>query len=176
MAHSPDSKPPSALSSDPDLADWARRGSSAIQGAGVFAVKNVPRGTPVCSFGGPIVSGADIRDDDYVLQIGDDAYIQGDPQADFLENYINHSCEPNLGFRNGGLVLYALRDIAQGEELTWDYSTSMHEPGVEIACQCESASCRGVIRSFLELDAQTRARLLPHCIDFIRRRAMRQSD
>jgi hypothetical protein len=35
--------------------------------------------------------------------------------------FINHSCDPNVGFA-GDIVLVAMRDIRQGEELTADYA------------------------------------------------------
>ena len=35
--------------------------------------------------------------------------------------FINHSCEPNVGFA-GNTVLVAMRDISPGEELTTDYA------------------------------------------------------
>jgi uncharacterized protein len=35
--------------------------------------------------------------------------------------FINHSCEPNVGF-SGNVVLVAVRDIRHGEELTTDYA------------------------------------------------------
>jgi hypothetical protein len=40
---------------------------------------------------------------------------------------LNHSCEPNTGVvdnRHGGYDFLALRHIAAGEEITWDYDTT----------------------------------------------------
>jgi D-alanine-D-alanine ligase-like ATP-grasp enzyme len=56
----------------------------------------------------------------------------------------NHCCEPNTAYR--GLNIYALRDIVMGEELTLDYSTFCNENMFEFQCQCQSPSCRGIIR------------------------------
>ncbi|BAY10248.1 SET domain-containing protein-lysine N-methyltransferase [Calothrix sp. NIES-2098] len=55
----------------------------------------------------------------------------------------NHSCEPNIGYR--GLNIYALKDIAVGEELTVDYATIKNEDFPEFQCQCGSPKCRGII-------------------------------
>ena len=57
--------------------------------------------------------------------------------------FINHSCEPNTFFRitPERAEVYALRDIARGEELTVDYGESQHE-GM-LACRCGAARCRG---------------------------------
>ncbi|MEG4836977.1 SET domain-containing protein-lysine N-methyltransferase [Microcoleus sp. B9-D4] len=57
---------------------------------------------------------------------------------------INHSCDPNTAFQ--GLNIYAIRDIAVGEELTFDYSTMYSENMLEFQCQCQSPKCRKIIR------------------------------
>lgn len=56
----------------------------------------------------------------------------------------NHSCEANTAYR--GLNVYAVRDIAAGEELTLDYSTFCDGNMLEFQCQCQSPNCRGIIR------------------------------
>jgi SET domain-containing protein len=38
------------------------------------------------------------------------------------------------------IVIYALKDIARGSELTYDYS--FPEEDVKIACHCGSSKCR----------------------------------
>jgi hypothetical protein len=57
--------------------------------------------------------------------------------------FLNHSCEPNVGFA-GNTVLVAMRDISPGEELTTDYALFDDYDG-EMECHCETASCRGKI-------------------------------
>jgi D-alanine-D-alanine ligase len=53
----------------------------------------------------------------------------------------NHSCDPNTRYR--GLDVVALRDIAAGEELTFDYADCYNEAITPFACKCGSANCRG---------------------------------
>ena len=61
------------------------------------------------------------------------------PPASFL---INHSCDPNVGV---GDDMIAIRDIASGEELTYDYV--MTDSGnYDMECKCGSKNCRGRIR------------------------------
>ena len=59
--------------------------------------------------------------------------------------FINHSCAPNTFFRMtpSRAEIYALRDIAPGEELTVDYGESQHEG--ELPCRCGAARCRGYL-------------------------------
>ena len=57
--------------------------------------------------------------------------------------FINHSCEPNVGFA-GNIVLVAMRNIGPGEELTTDYALFDDYDGM-MGCQCATPSCRGTI-------------------------------
>ena len=57
--------------------------------------------------------------------------------------FINHSCEPSVGFA-GNTVLVAMRWIGPGEELTTDYALfDDHDEVME--CRCGTPSCRGTI-------------------------------
>ncbi len=58
--------------------------------------------------------------------------------------YMNHSCEPNVGFNTKGDFV-AMRDIPAGEELCWDYGFGETNPDFSMRCLCGSNSCRGVI-------------------------------
>jgi hypothetical protein len=72
--------------------------------------------------------------------------------------FLNHSCEPNIGF-GGNVVLVAMRDIAAGEELTTDYALfDDHDEAMD--CTCGRATCRGRIhgRDWRRLDLQERYR------------------
>ncbi len=55
-------------------------------------------------------------------------------------DYINHSCQPNAAARDR-TVIYALRDIEPGEELTMDYRLWDLVPE-GIACWCENGTCQ----------------------------------
>lgn len=60
----------------------------------------------------------------------------------------NHSCEPNCGFDSGdGNTIVALRPIAVGEELTYDYHFLETEASLirGLECKCETPSCVGRI-------------------------------
>ncbi|MEK6835794.1 MAG: SET domain-containing protein-lysine N-methyltransferase [Nanoarchaeota archaeon] len=56
--------------------------------------------------------------------------------------YFNHSCEPNV--LNFGNVDIAIRDIKNGEEITYDYKAIPGNRG-EFKCNCGSKSCKGII-------------------------------
>jgi hypothetical protein len=54
--------------------------------------------------------------------------------------FLNHSCEPNVGFR-GNIVLVAMRDIEAREELTTDYALFDDYEG-SMECNCGRSLCR----------------------------------
>lgn len=60
--------------------------------------------------------------------------------------YLNHSCEPNSGFR-GLLTIVAMRDIDRDEEITIDYSTTEGDPYWHMVCHCGAKRCRKTIVS-----------------------------
>lgn len=136
-------------------------------GRGVFACRPIPAGSWILEFRGPVLARAEVDPDSYHLQIGEDQYIGASGAAD---DYVNHSCAPNGGFLDH-LNLSALRDIAAGEEITWDYSTAIDEADFEgFPCRCGAPGCRGTVHSFRRLDAATQARLRPLLLPYLRQK------
>jgi len=136
-------------------------------GKGVFAAAPIVRDEPIIVFGGPRLHRSQVDWSDYHLQIDEDLYLgpSGSP-----DDFINHSCDPNSAFRQG-LVLVALRDIAVGEEITWDYGTAIDEhdfPG--FPCCCGAANCRGLVRSFRDLERDVQQRLRPWLLPYLQQK------
>ncbi len=113
-------------------------------GRGAFTEEPIPAAALIIRFTGPLLSYAQTTPSTYALQIGPDRYIGASGKAD---DFINHSCEPNAGLRITGTEadLYAIRDIAAGEEILFDYSTTLDEDDFTMRCQCGSRSCRRII-------------------------------
>lgn len=131
-------------------------------GFGVFTRDPIRAGSLILEYGGAVVRGDELpspypADGDRYLQIGPDLY-RG-PSGGF-DDYVNHSCDPNCWLRINGdrVVQIALRDIAAGEELTFDYSTTMLDDGWTMPCACGSPSCRGTVAEFAKLPAEVRKR------------------
>ena len=80
---------------------------------------------------------------EYSVQTGVKTYV--DPIAP--ARYLNHSCSPNAGFIDD-ISLIALTRIKPGEEIRFDYSTTMLERHWELDCACGSRQCRRRIRDF----------------------------
>lgn len=104
---------------------------SRIHGKGLFAAEKIPKGTWIIRYAGQKVSRREgARRDRFYASIGytalfdaEDHYIDGVVGGN-ESIYINHSKrKPNVEalIRRGGVWFQALRDIADGEELTFDY-------------------------------------------------------
>jgi SET domain-containing protein len=124
-------------------------------GRGVFAALLIPADSVIMSYTGPLLRYHQTTSATLALQIGPDLYIGESGQAD---DFVNHSCQPNAGMRIDGtdVQLIALRDIPPGEQITFDYSTTMDEDDFEFDCLCGSQECRGKIRDFKHLPAELR--------------------
>src|SRR5262245_2292086 len=132
------------------------------KGRGVFARVPIAAGRPVIAMTGRVLASHELTDDLLAMQVGPDEWLCSDGSS--VDDMINHYRDPNLGFSRGDWALLALRDIVDGEELTWDYSTSIAEAGWHLDCRCGTAGCRGVVRSWGELTAVDRDRLRPFAL------------
>ena len=94
---------------------------------------------------GRLLVGPLTGNDSHATQVGVDSWARHGG----LGSIVNHSCDPNCGVRlNAGHAFdfVARRDIARGEEVTFDYAmrnlTIEHFPDV---CLCGTAECRGAV-------------------------------
>ncbi|HEV3144359.1 MAG TPA: SET domain-containing protein [Gemmataceae bacterium] len=136
------------------------------KGRGVFALEPIGKGQRVLALEGRILRSEDLTDDMLALQVGPDLWLCS--LGSLLDDFVNHSCEPNTGFTTGETILYALRNIEAGEEVCWDYSTSISEAGWSLDCCCGSPSCREVVRPWGELTANERDRLRGIALRYLR--------
>jgi len=151
------------------------RASSEIHSHGVFASRFLPAGSAVIACGGIFLSGSEVGTETRAMQIGRDLYLAEHPERSAVDDFINHSCDPNLGFVHGTLTLHALRDIRRGDEVAFDYSTCMNEPGWSIPCRCGSRRCRGEVTSFCDLTTREQRRLATIALSYLRPRALRRA-
>lgn len=103
----------------------------------------------------------------YTIQLDDHRHQAGTAETD---DFLNHSCDPNTTLRWDTLELIALRSIAAGELITFDYLISEWDMRAPFTCACGAAGCRGEIRGFRFLDAAERARLRPWIAPYLLRR------
>jgi SET domain-containing protein len=134
---------------------------SKVHGSGVFAVRPIRKGTRIIEYTGERITHAqadsryeskDDRDNHTFLFIVDrktviDAGVDGNEAR-----FINHSCDPNCEsvIEERRVFIEALRNIAPGEELAYDYQIKRDaDDPADIdeifACRCGSEACRGTM-------------------------------
>ena len=118
------------------------------KGWGSYAVEPIGKGEVVVGFGGRMITRAQLATlpaerQHRSIQVDDDLYLVSG-EAPEPGDLVNHSCEPNCGLI-GGVLVAAMRDIAIGEELTFDYAMSDASDYDEFACLCGEVTCRGTV-------------------------------
>jgi hypothetical protein len=81
--------------------------------------------------------------------------------------FLNHGCEPNAHIKSR--EVFVLRDIAAGEQITFDYNTTEWEMAEAFRCHCGASGCRGEIRGYKFLSPEARARLGDAAAEYLRR-------
>lgn len=128
-------------------------------GRGLFAARSYQTGEIILNLAGPAV-GRDhpihfTPDGANLLQTGPHSYILLGPPGVFA----NHSCDPNAGIRSNRRLV-AIKAIRAGEEIRYDYSTTMDEDFWTLECRCGSPRCRGVVTDFRLLPGEVKQRYL----------------
>jgi uncharacterized protein len=118
---------------------------STVAGYGVVATRQFKRGQVIANVEGILWRTGERRDDTYSLDLDDGWFFDMVDQT----RWVNHSCEPNVVVEAGRTrrgygwaQLQALRDIAAGDELFFDYGFPPH---LKERCRCGAPSCRGWI-------------------------------
>ncbi len=128
-----------------------RRRRSRVHGWGVFACEPIAKNKRIVHYAGEKVSHREsLKRESRYLRKGEiwcfklnnrwviDAAVGGN-----VARFINHSCTPNCYAHvvDGTIWIRAARNIAPGEELTYDYHT---DGDAEIKCRCRPG-CKGQI-------------------------------
>ncbi|HAI74299.1 MAG TPA: hypothetical protein DCS28_02790 [Candidatus Moranbacteria bacterium] len=134
-------------------------GDSKIHGRGVFASEDIQKGKTVFILKGKrsvLRLKTDILSTPNMVGLEKNIWI--DPE--FPINYLNHSCNPNLGMR-GKVLFVAIRNIKKGEEFNFDYSIS-EDSEWEMRCYCGHANCRKIICGIKSLPESIYRKYLPY--------------
>jgi len=134
---------------------------SGIHGNGVFATQDIAEGETLIEYTGEVISWEEALrrhphdpaqpNHTFYFHVDDERVIDGKVHGNSAK-WINHSCEPNCEAdeQNGRIFIKALRNIAAGEELNYDYGLVIDEPYTpallaEFPCWCGAESCRGTL-------------------------------
>lgn len=134
---------------------------STVHGNGVFAVQDIAEGETLIEYKGEVIDWKEALrrhphdpsqpNHTFYFHIDDGRVIDGNVNGN-AARWINHSCDPNCEADevNGRVYIKALRNIAAGEELNYDYGLIIDEPYTpkllaEFPCWCGSENCRGTL-------------------------------
>lgn len=131
-------EPPSTCYFSPKL---EVRPNPAKGGYGIYARAPICAGELLLIVGGKIINNEQLAEVEHTfsIQVEEDAYIC--PIQDEKAYRINHSCDPTAGVV-GQVTFVALRDLAPGEEICYDYTMTDGGPYDEFECHCGSPNCR----------------------------------
>jgi SET domain-containing protein len=136
---------------------------SRIQGRGVFATRDIAESERIMEYTGARISHEEadaLCPDDEALErhhtflfAVDDRLVIDGGRGGNEARYINHSCDPNceVVIARRRVYIHAVRDIASGEELLYDYWYSTDESyTIEdlrriYPCRCGAEACRGTL-------------------------------
>ncbi|MBS0529359.1 MAG: SET domain-containing protein [Proteobacteria bacterium] len=115
-------------------------------GLGLFATKPIKKGSKIVRYFGPLLD-CDKKKDDaienkYLFQITNRWTIDGSVRKN-IARYINHACKPNaesdVSKKKRRVDIRAIKDIAPGEEINYDYGTDYFKEYLKpIGCKCDA--------------------------------------
>jgi hypothetical protein len=134
---------------------------SRIHGRGVFAARDIAKGTRIIEYRGARISYdlaaelypdfADAPAHTFLFELDDDTVIDAGQRGN-AARWINHSCAPNCEAvdEGGRIYIESIRRIRAGEELGYDYNITLQERHTiaerrRWACLCGARTCRGTL-------------------------------
>jgi len=129
--------------------------SSAIHAAGCYTTTEIRKGARVAEYTGPRLTKTEA---DQAYEASPITYLFGLGRGEMVIDghcmamFINHSCDANCetSEERGRVWIKAIRKIAPGEEITYDYC--LYDGGDDEAiCNCGAAKCRGTMYSKAEV-------------------------
>jgi SET domain-containing protein len=131
-----------------------KKKKSNIDKKGLFAIKNIKKGTRIIEYKGKIItkneteknSKFDNDKDIYLFNLNSRYDLDGDYVWN-TARLINHSCNPNCEVEGKGLKLWitSIKDIKKDEELSYDYGFGYDRDYKQFPCKCAAKNCCGYI-------------------------------
>jgi len=129
----------------------------------VFALQDIAEGDTLIEYVGEVISWDEAQDrhphdpndpnHTFYFHVNEDRVIDA-LHGGNSSRWINHSCNPNCEAdeENNRIFIKAIRNIAAGEELNYDYGLIIDEPYTkkllaEYPCWCGAPNCRGTLLS-----------------------------
>ena len=111
-------------------------------GLGLFATKPIKKGQFIIRYWGRRVptKTADDLNSRYLFELNSRWTVDGATRRN-IARYINHSCRPNAetDVKQGKILITAMKSIAPGEEITYNYGRAYFDMFLKPNCRC--AAC-----------------------------------
>ncbi len=150
-------------------------------GAALFATRAFARGERILFIEGRMQR----HPTRYSIQLDAGIHIEadGDLASDEMRlrhpwRFLNHACDPVA--RVSGQALHAVRAIAAGDEITFDYTTTEADMAEPFECRCGSPRCVGRVQGFTHLSPREqiarRTHLAPHVLRLLEASEQRERE
>ncbi|MDQ8732865.1 SET domain-containing protein [Bradyrhizobium sp. LHD-71] len=115
-------------------------------GLGLFATKEIKKGTRIVEYIGPLldcrIKEQDAIENKYLFELNGRWTIDGSARRN-IARYANHACRPNAESdvqpRNRKVYIQAIKTIQPGDEITYDYGKDYFDSYLKpIGCKCVS--------------------------------------
>jgi len=115
-------------------------------GLGLFATKPIKKGTKIIRYFGPLLDAKkkkhDAIENKYLFELNNRWTIDGSVREN-IARYINHACKPNAESdvrpRKRKVFIRAIKNIAPGEEINYDYGTDYFKAYLKpVGCKCDA--------------------------------------
>ena len=146
-------------------------------GLGLFATRPIEKKTIIVEYKGRRVTNEEAdqleeQNSRYMYELNSRWTVDGSSRSN-VARYANHSCRPNaesdvllgpraLGRRGGMVIIRAIRNIASGDEITYNYGKDYFDGFIKpIGCKCPKCveKRRGERRAKLQAAKRRKARL-----------------
>jgi len=129
---------------------------SQIHSDGVYSTTPIKKRAVVAEYTGPRLTNSQADDiyehspRTYLFGLIDGEHVI---DGDGIAAFINHCCDPNCEADEirGRVIIRAIRNIAAGEELAYDYNLYDGDLDDSAPCRCGAKNCRGSMYSKKEL-------------------------
>jgi len=141
------------------------------KGRALLANRDIKKGEVILKMKGFMNSSKDSSYES--VQIDKDTFI--DSENYYVDDFINHSCNPNLWLNIINMNYITLRNIKKGEEITINYMTNEYdlvEEDCYFKCKCGSKSCLKHIKGFKYLTKKQKEKLKPFLSPFLKKKLL----
>lgn len=146
------------------------KSTNSYKGIGLFAGEDIHKGEKILHFEGRVGKDEDTNPES--MQIDEDLFLES---TIGIDDYINHSCEPNCFVDWNTFDLIAMRDIKKDEEITINYNTFEYDlinmvKNCSFKCLCGSKNCYKEVKGFRYLPLEEKIKLEPLLSPFLRKK------